>query len=272
MKRLQRSLGVVLVSASLGLAATACQENESVLFIVGVLDVDRSDCVASAQADASMLAEGTLDLSLRRGYRAALLVGSHLTPRGSRDQIRTETARFYLQGAEVTLTDLQGQLLNLGATSNPYSTIGTGFVNPASGDDAGYGVTFVDIVPPGLDSLVDQRVISRVRAYGTTLGGAELESNEYIFPITICNGCLIQYGTGTANPQPGGAYLCQTVTTADDEPEFTGCFPGQDTPVPCTYCSNNNSACLDPCKNCSARAALPYCVGTEPPEGCSDMP
>lgn len=270
MKRLQKSLGIVLVSALLGMTATACEENESVLFIVGVMDVERSDCVAAADSDAAILAEGTLDLSLRRGYRAALLVGSHLTQRGSRDQLRTETARFSLQGAEVTLTNMEGQLLPLGRTSNPYSTIGTGFVNPSSGDDPGYGVTFVDIVPPGLSNIADQTIISRVRAYGRTLGGAELESNEYVFPITVCTGCLVQFSTATVDPtQPGGR--CRTVS-AEDEPEFGGCFPGQDRMVPCTYCSNSNAACQDPCSNCSARAALPACAGTPVPPACETTP
>ena len=270
MNWLRRSLGVVAVGATVTLAGTACEKNESMLFIVGVLDVDRSDCVARPEGEAVIKSGGILDVSLRGGYRAALLVGSHLTQRGSRDQLRTETARFALQGAEVTLTDISGNLLPIDSP-NPYSTIGTGFVNPSGSEEAGYGVMFADIVPASVE-IPDGTVVSHVRAFGTTLGGAELESNELIFQIQVCHGCLISYPASAADLDRGATdcYYCQVVSEEESDVELSACFPGQDSPVPCTYCSPYNNACEDPCQNCSVRQNDSRCVGTAIPPECAD--
>lgn len=269
MKWLPKSLGAVALLALVGASTTACEENESMLFIVGVMRVTSGDCVVEADADAPIQSNGVLDVSLRSGYTAAVLVGSQLTQRGSRDQLRTETARLSLQGAEVTLTDYEGRVLNLGGgVPNPYSTVGTGFVNPGSGEDAGYGVIFVDIVPAGIN-IPDQTIISKVRVFGTTLGGAELESNEYIFPIRICRGCLITYPTSAFDDTQGtGEFLCATASDAPVGGSGTVCLPGQDDFVPCTMCSTFNDVCRNPCNNCTARQTLSECAGTPAPPDC----
>jgi hypothetical protein len=271
MNWLRKSLGVFALAAVLGSATTGCEDNESMLFIIGVMDIDRSDCLARGEGDAAIKANGVLDLSLRRGYTAALLLGSHLTQRGSREQLRTETARLVLQGAEVTLTDIRGTVIPLGSdTPNPYSTIGTGIVNPSGGNDAAYGVMFADIVPGGVQ-IPDQTVVSRVRAFGTTLGGAEIESNELIFQIQICHGCLIDYpATAADTTQAANRYLCETVASDSEQNavEVTSCFPGQDSSVPCNACSPFNAACADPCQNCSVRATDTRCASIPGPAEC----
>lgn len=269
MKWLRKSLGVIALGTTVTLAGSACEDNESMLFIVGVLDIDRSDCVARPDADAIVKSGGVLDLTLRKGYRAALLVGSQLTQRGSRDQLRTESARFALQGAEVTLTDIGGKLVDLKGKPNPYSTIGTGLVNPSGGDDAGYGVMFADLVPAGVE-IPDGIVVSRVRAFGTTLGGAELESNELVFQIQVCRGCLITYPVDAADVDRSTPerYYCEQAS--DDAVEVSTCFLGQDAQVPCNYCSPSNIACEDPCQNCALRSAISGCAGTMGPPSCPD--
>lgn len=267
MSWLRKSLGLLVLSVTAGSAVTGCEENESILFIVGVLAVDRTDCVARPEQDALLLSGGTLDLLLRPSYRAALLVGSHLTERGSRDQLRTETARLSLQGATVTLTSFAGDPLPI--NPNPYSTLGTGFVHPGGGNEPGYGPIFVDLVPPGL-KIPDQTIIAKIRVFGNTLGGFELESNEYIFPITVCRGCLIAYPTGSADTTQGSqaSYRCRQVSEGAETTELEACFPGQDAVIPCDFCSAFNPACQDPCVNCSVRASNAACALTPTPEAC----
>jgi hypothetical protein len=265
----RKSLGVFALTAVLGSLTTACEDNESMLFIVGVMDIDRTDCVARPEADSVLKSGGILDVTLREGYTAALLIGSHLTQRGSRDQLRTETARLTLQGAAVTLTDIRGNLLPLGgATSNPYSTIGTGMVNPSGSNEAAYGVMFADIVPGGLD-FKESTIVSRVRAFGTTLGGTEIESNELIFQIQVCRGCLIDYPATAADTTPGtNRYLCETVSDEENPVQVTSCFPGQDASIPCNACSPSKVACADPCQNCSVRATDSRCATIPGPSEC----
>jgi hypothetical protein len=69
-------------------------DNASMLFIKGVLAIEATNCAAKPEAAATLRAGGRLDVSLANGYVAALLVGSQLTQRGSREQLRTETARL----------------------------------------------------------------------------------------------------------------------------------------------------------------------------------
>ncbi|MFZ5895924.1 MAG: hypothetical protein ACOY0T_33015 [Myxococcota bacterium] len=270
LRKITGALGVTMLGL---LAAPGCADNESMLFVEGVLAVEATDCVAKAESGALMRAGGTLDLALRNGYRAALLVGSQLTQRGSRERLRTETARLQLEGADITLQDAYAQDLNLGNSPNPFSTIGSGFVNPSTGTDPGLGVIFVDIIPAALSAAIEGAVqgsglvLAKVKVFGTTLGGQKVESGEYQFPIQICRGCLINYPTST-NTGAVGSFSCVAPTQATTS---SVCLLGQDQVVPCTECAGFNGVCSDPCNNCAVRsnpANAGLCTNT-PPAGCS---
>ena len=82
------------------------------LFIVGVVDISASRLRHLRQTSTRRSSGlGTLDLALRDSYVASILVGNQLTERGSRNQLRTETSRVRLEGAEVTLEDANGNEL-----------------------------------------------------------------------------------------------------------------------------------------------------------------
>ena len=260
------ALGMTTLCA---LAAPGCADNDSMLFVEGVLAVEATDCVAKAESGALMRAAGTLDLSLRKGYRAAFLVGSQLTQRGSREQLRTETARLVLKGADITLQDAYARDLALGGNPNPFSTIGSGFVNPAGGTDPGLGVIFVDVIPATLvDSVAaavqgSGLVLAKVKVFGETLGGQKIESGEYLYPIQICSGCLVSYPTSTNTGQIG-SFTCTAPAQATTS---SVCALGQDQVVPCTECAGFNAVCSDPCNNCAVRsnpANAGLCTNTAP--------
>jgi hypothetical protein len=274
MSWLRKSTCALSVSALCGLAAPGCADNDSMLFVEGVLAIEATDCVARPESGALMRAAGTLDLSLRGGYRAALLVGSQLTQRGSREQLRTETARLVLKGADITLQDAYAQNLDLGGNPNPFSTIGSGFVNPAGGTDPGLGAIFVDVIPAALAASVEGGVqgsglvLAKIKVFGETLGGQKVESGEYLYPIQICRGCLVNYPAST-NTGTVGSFSCVAPAQAT---ESSVCQPGQDQVVPCTECAGFNAVCSDPCKNCSVRANpanAGLCASVPAPAGCA---
>jgi hypothetical protein len=241
-----------------GLTTLACEENESMLFIVGVLALEDNDCKLSADGGATLRTGGVLDLSLRGSYTAGLLVGSQLTQRGNRDQLRTETARLSLRGAEVALENASGGLLA------EYTTIGTGFVDAAGGTEPGYGWIAVDLIPAGAP-LGTGLVVARVRVFGQTLGGDEIESNEYSFPIQVCRGCLVSYPAEAADMSQGpGVYRC-AVRSEESTSEEQVCLVGQDLGIPCTRCAAQSAVCLDPCQNCSAAGSGLDCSGSPAP-------
>jgi hypothetical protein len=224
---------------------SGCVDNDSSLFVLGVIDTNQSTCVAKADTTSAMLAAGVMDTEFTKSYTAALLVGNQLTQQGSTDQVRTETSRISLRGAEVTLTSLNGQTVY-------------GFVDPSSGDTPSYAAMFVNIIPAGIPGLSQTVVLAKIRVFGNTLGGKSITSSELDFPITVCQGCLVQYPSSADNPTAGStAYMCTdsasttTSTTTDVEP----CVLGQDEPFSCTLCSSSHKLCADPTQNPSYTAA-----------------
>lgn len=199
---------------------SGCADNESVLFIAGVMKPEAPDCEFTPQAGSTMLMRGTVDSALTESYQAALLVGNQITRQGSRDQLRTETSRVSIVGAEVHVLDEADN--DLGEFTVPAQ----GQIVPGSGQEAGYGVVYAELLRPVSD-FTGQVVIVNVQVYGETLGGEEVESNWYRFPIRVVSGMLIEFPAGVGL---GGA--CDHVETS----KKSSCFIGQDGLTPCTQC------------------------------------
>jgi hypothetical protein len=254
--RRPHSRKLIAVSAlALGslLFAPSCATNDSSLYIVGVLAIDSSNCIAQPDGTSALLAGGTMDIQFVSGYRAFVLVGNQLTQRGSREQLRTETSRITLRGAEIQLTDVTGAVLY-----PKYSTAGTGFVDPSTGTVAGLAAMGVDVIPSGLPGFGTQQkpfeIVAKIRVFGDTLGGESIKSSELDFPITICDGCLVTYPPDAADTgAPNGTYLCarqatsSSSSTTGDEP----CRLGQDKVFSCSLCSATSDVCRDPLNNMS---------------------
>jgi hypothetical protein len=239
MHRFVQALGIGAVSAVL---AAGCAENESSLFIVGVEALQEPDCTASPDPGSTLQQNGVLDVAIRQQYTAALLVGNQLVQRGSADQIRTETARVTMQGAEVRVLNATGKQVDT------FTIDGTGFVDPGNGGTPGYGVVFATLLPTRIArdviaSRAETTYTVRVKVFGRTLGGKDIESNELSYPITVCYGCLIDY-PGEADITLGQAgYECGgSAEDIDDKP----CIAGQDGRVDCRLCAAVNDDCKTP--------------------------
>ncbi len=222
------------LTAFVGLCAAGCVQNESSLFVRGVIALEQGDCTAEPDPDTTFLASGVMDRLLTDRYVGALLVGNQMVPRGSADQIRTETSRVSLRGAEVRISDTQGNNLR------EFSVDGTGFVDPSTSTVPGYGVLFATLVPT--PNGLDENVVATVKVFGRTLGGREMESGELSFPIRLCNGCLIHYAADADDIATDG-YQC--TRAADEDLDFP-CVFGQDYPVDCRLCTAIRSECLAP--------------------------
>ena len=245
MLRISRT--VLLTSLALG-AASSCADNESSLFIEGVLSLPSSDCVARPDAEAEFLSQGVLDVRFAEGYVAAVQVGNQLTQQGNREKTRTETSRLRLEGVSGTVFDVAGG-------GHDFEAIATGFVHPASGTEPGLAAMFVNLVSTDmLDDLAaagEGTIVVRFHIFGTTLGGQEIESGDYDYPIFLCDGCLIDYpveARDTVNTQPGDPYRCGA--SAEAEADTTKvCFYGQDQRFSCTACAAYDPVCQDPAQN-----------------------
>lgn len=221
------SIGLV---ATLGLliAASGCADNNSTLFIRGVMSQSGSDCVFEPDGESPLLGSGVMDVAVRSTYVMPLLVGNQLIARGDADKLRTETARVVIRGAVVEVTSADGS-----RTYASFSTNAGGFIDPASGENPGYGITFVNAISGELagelrGSLAlgeSEELNVSVYVYGDTLGNDEVESSTLTYPLFACNGCLVDCSTGNLSSGSCKSY-------PEDGLEV-GCFPGQDTLTPC---------------------------------------
>jgi hypothetical protein len=211
---MRRSLHRHLVAAgsllAIGGLLSGCADNDSVLFIRGVIMPEPPDCTFGAEATGTTLMSGRVDRSFVGvdSYQAALLVGNQITRQGSRDQLRTETSRVSILGAEVHVLSEDGGELE------SYTVPAHGQINPGSGQEPGYGVVSA-VLLDGLDLGVSQ-VVSKVQVYGETLGGQDVESNWFRFSIEIADGEL---NLGDCS---------ESLATSD---ESTTCWLGQDLPA-----------------------------------------
>jgi hypothetical protein len=244
MPSISKTIAAGALLACAALSTAGCAENESSLFVIGVFAIGETQCLAEPDASAVLLSAGTLDRLLADGYQAAFLVGSHLTQQGSREKLRTETSRLQIQGAHVTIYNTAGAEIPVPDAA------ATGLVHPASGTDPGLAAVFAQLIRPSDFSTLGApgQAIVRVRFFGRTLGGQEIESGDYDFPINVCDGCLITYPSEAADPTaPAGQYLCDPAV--DTTVDTVVCNVGQDALLPCTACAGFIGACRDPLTN-----------------------
>jgi hypothetical protein len=247
-----KSLFALAAASVVACALPSCATNDSMMYIVGVAARQSGACAVKADLTATTLARGTMDRLLASEYTAALLVGNQLTERGSRERLRTETSKVALKGAEVRLENTQGKEL-----VPAFSAIGTGFVDASEGTDAAPAAMFATLIPASIaQTLPPGTVVSKVRVFGTTLGGEDVESAELLFPILVCDGCLVSFPASARDlTADGNKYQCLLATdentASPGADEALPCELGIDLPVPCTACSGLYAFCRSPDDNCA---------------------
>lgn len=193
---LRRAITAAGLLAAGGLLAPACAENESTIFIRGCLTPDEETCTFKPDPSGNFFGSGFADGLFYPEYSCGLLVGNQIVRRGSSDQLRTETSRVELYEANVRVVDLVGNAVSYAdGSSVEYTVPITGFIDPGSGTNPGYGATIVPMLDGGSLASIGgagtlTEVVAMVTIRGRTLGGQELESAEWAFPISVCYGCL----------------------------------------------------------------------------------
>ncbi|WP_437633597.1 hypothetical protein [Sorangium sp. So ce854] len=190
-----RLCALALLTASGGLLASACADNESSLFVRQRMARTGSggDCSVSCSPTEPFWSEDAIDSAYVSSHSATLLVGNQIVQRGDPDVLRTETSRIQLYEAEVRVFDTQGNPVNEG-----YVVPIHGIVDPGTGSNAGYNCTEVLLLDGAtMDTLRGQaielgrdvEVLATVLVRGRTLGGQEVEAAEWSYPVRVCFGC-----------------------------------------------------------------------------------
>jgi hypothetical protein len=263
---MKRVLGHCLAGLTLlcgGVAVmSACAHDDSSLFVQNALyptpvSVGQS-CVYTADPNQTFLPSGELDLAFASEYSAWFLIGDQMVAQANGQQLETETSTVDIQGAIVVDTDAAGNQLD------SFRSVTSGTVYPSSGTVPGYVSTSATIASQkAVSALASEEasniegggyttLITYVKFYGYTLGGTYIESNNFEFPITVCNGkfnpnCLIDFSqsevtsccvNGTcATPAPMRPNCLGASSTAASLP--VPCIRGQDTKVQCSQCQDN---------------------------------
>jgi len=160
-----------VITAAAGLSG-GCVENRATLYIESVLgqsgDSDECDITPPGEV---FVASGSFDPGSGTSYVAYLVVANQMVPLGDNDTLRPETSRIQLEGAEISMPGQDTYSVPFSATVHPDPSTAPGYVTvgvPILRSDVTAGVYQVTVV-----------------VYGTTLGGLNVESGEFVFPITV---------------------------------------------------------------------------------------
>lgn len=244
MKRIWGHVVALLVTGlSVSAVLPACVENDQSIFIRAALapSTNRQNgaCTYTDDPQQPQLFSGALDVGVRDNYFGVLLVGNQMIPRGDPGNARAESMRIHLNGGIVRLTELDG------ATISEFTSSAMGFADPQNNNAPDYGVvgfTLIDAPSAGIlrgrlpNRAATVTVLAYVKAYGTTLGGKEIESDEFQLPIRVCNGCLVTFPAGTNDTTQPGPNCLLAPSGAQGASTAAPCTIGQDEAVPCTLC------------------------------------
>jgi hypothetical protein len=223
MKKYHSGLALALGLTALFFGA-ACTDNNETLFIRQVPVPDPEDqCSLTTDPSAAALFSGFLDTSLSTTYRQFFLVGNQMVPRGDASRLRPETSRvqFYETSVEVYDSDV---------LIDSFTVPVSGFVDHAADTTPSFGLVEVNpiLTANTVNAIVNQHgaqgvfVVARITVRGITLGGTEVKTGVYDFPIFVCG--------DRANKIPCIAEA--RPTSCQDDLNFA-CIRGQDVPHDC---------------------------------------
>jgi hypothetical protein len=253
MKRIRGHLATGVAASSVLLALVAgCTDDNPGFFVRGVLAPPSAaaggSCVYTADPTAAMIGSGVLDIAFISSYTPSILVGNQLIARGDPTVPRVDTSRIVVQGAVVNLTDLQNNDIK------SFTTLASGLIEGSAGASPGYGVMFASLVDPdaanALRASIPARgtkgVVAKFKVFGRTVGGVDVETAEFQFPLTVCNGCLVSFppdSVDVALQTQTGKPNCSAPLAATSG-SAAPCVAGQDQPIDCRLCQGN--AACDP--------------------------
>jgi hypothetical protein len=238
------ALSLIVLGLATSAVVPACVDNDKSIFIRGLAappqNRQNGTCLYQPDPTGTGLFGGTLDVGVRDNYFAVLLVGNQMNGRGDPLDPRTESNRIHFNGAVSRITDTEGNQLR------EFTAYATGFADIQQNNAPGYGIVGVpvidatarDLLAGGLPNrTATKTVLVNVKVFGKTLGGEDLESGEFQFPVKVCNGCLVDFSTGNdPNIQPQPNCAAGLSAAGGSTTVVLPCFAGQDEATPCQLC------------------------------------
>lgn len=205
LNKLHSTLSLAAATMVSVISLGGCVEDRTTLFIAGVYSfAGETTCEVEVSLTANQLAAGFYDPGTGAPYQMYLLVANGIQPLGDNDTLRPETSRIVIEGAVIRVTE------SLGGAGVTEFTQNLGFVvNPDDSEDPGLAAVGIPAIPAGM-GLPDNEYTIFVSVFGETLGGIDVESSEFAFPVTV---------------QSGGALTCDSIDNIPEE-RLHPCGPG----------------------------------------------
>lgn len=235
MSRAYNRIGaLVFLAASSMVGASSCAANESSIYIRSMMASPPDTCQVTADPSALTLSSGSFDTQFGSSYSGWMLVANQLVRRGDADRLRTETSKVEFEKAVVRVIDpvkLGGEedpyddSVLVGAAGATFTTPVSGFADASTGTTPGLGLAQVLMIPNALGKAIAKtgraNVVVDVVLHGRTLGGIDVETWHWYFPVVICgDGCLCDHT----------ACVAGSMTT---DMAIANCHPGVDSPADC---------------------------------------
>ncbi len=246
---LRRAAALALLAAGGTVVGASCANEDTSIFIRGCLLAPHDTCTVTAATTSTQLLQGSIDGAYAGEYRCFALVENDMVAQENTNTLMTETDGVQLYEAEVQVLNSQSEVYVFNGVPSQFSVPISGFVDPASSGEPGVGVSLVTLIDAatmqGLSKEVQlagvqQQVVASVVIKGRTLGGFEVHTNEFLFPITVgyVDSCSVPAnatcvgGNNTAatgdcllgQDEPGGTN-CQLIASQIGFCHFLECGP-----------------------------------------------
>ena len=248
------AIGLVALAAVM---ASGCTDRSpQVLFVQYNQAVDRGTACTARAGSGISRPIGWMDIAVTNRYMLFPAVENGLPPietvtATGATQLRLENNKLQITGATIYYDlppDLEADLAGQGvAVPQGQFVFTSGSLQPGE-----IGALALEAVPPlvgqiiRLSTILKERyattqILVRVTVEGVMLDGDTVNSNEFVYPLNVCNGCLVYFPIGDCTVTP-------------DEPLELPCFPGQDEGLDCRACyqlattKEEAALCLPPVK------------------------
>ncbi len=199
------------------LAASACTDQSTTIYITDIVLPEEEDGLCVPSDTSVSLSSWNPDVG---AYVQYITVVNAV--RANASDISNDPSIVYMEGIEVTITDVDGNEI-VPAYSVPVAGSIPSATSATSFGSATFGAV---IIPSGVASAVASTsfVVVTIVPFGTTLGGLEVEGPPFSLPVSIVPG-----------------FSC--TVCPDDASPVDVCSPGQD--GACTVLPESDPTCAD---------------------------
>jgi hypothetical protein len=192
------------------------------LIAAGVMappSLDGTECFYTSDPTAPMLSHGTVDCALTQTYEPTVLVGNT----GPQAEIQGAVVQVVDPATNAVVTDSMalGSASELaGSVPIPsYATVALTLMSSVA----------MSYFCPNDPTVADRTAEMEVTVYGQTLAGQPVRSNDLLFSVDVCYGCLVLAPASAPVGYCSGEYPMTSAAVA--------CILGQDQVADCQTCT-----------------------------------